>query len=64
MNSCASPKIGGIDPRVLPGQIVTVHGRRDLPGVIVQPPAHLLPPENTSGPVRIENLLVDTGLGR
>src|SRR3990172_4615112 len=31
--------IGGIDPRVLPGQIVTVHGREDLSGVVVQPPA-------------------------
>ena len=29
--------IGGIDPRVLPGQLVTVHGRENLPGVIVQP---------------------------
>ena len=31
--------IGGIDPRVLPGQLVTVHGRQDLPGVIAAPPA-------------------------
>jgi tetrahedral aminopeptidase len=54
--------IGGLDPRVLPGQIVTIHGREDLPGVIVQPPPHLLPPDNRSGPVALENLLVDTGL--
>ncbi|HNT25441.1 MAG TPA: hypothetical protein PKM21_13795, partial [Anaerolineales bacterium] len=26
--------IGGLDPRVLPHQPVTVHGRRDLPGVL------------------------------
>ena len=56
------PEVGGLDPRVLPGQIVTVHGRRDLPGLVVQPPAHLLPPDNRSGPVQIENLLVDSGL--
>ncbi len=55
-------EIGGIDPRVLPGQIVTVHGRKELPGVIAQPPSHLLPPSNRQGPVRLENLLIDTGL--
>ena len=55
-------EIGGLDPRVLPGQIVTVHGRRDLPGLVIQPPAHLLPPDNRSGAVQLENLLVDTGL--
>jgi putative aminopeptidase FrvX len=55
-------EIGGLDPRVLPGQIVTVHGREDLPGIIVQPPAHLLPSQNHSGPVPLEHLLVDTGL--
>jgi endoglucanase len=55
-------KIGGIDARVLPGQLVTVHGRQDLPGVIVQPSAALLPPENQDGPLPLERLLVDTGL--
>jgi endoglucanase len=55
-------EIGGLDPRVLPGQIVTIHSREELPGVIVQPPAHLLPPDNRSGPVELENLLVDPGL--
>lgn len=54
--------IGGIDPRVLPGQLVTVHGREDLPGVIVQPPGFLLPKDSASGPVPIKHLLVDTGL--
>ena len=55
-------EIGGLDPRVLPGQLVTVHGRQDLPGIIVQPPAHLLPGDAQSGPVPIKYLLVDTGL--
>jgi len=55
-------EIGGLDPRVLPGQVVTIHGRENLPGVIVQPPAHLLPPDNRSGPATLQNLLVDTGL--
>jgi putative aminopeptidase FrvX len=55
-------EIGGLDARVLPGQQVTVHGRRDLPGVIVQPPAHLLPSGSQEGPVPLNNLLVDVGL--
>jgi endoglucanase len=52
--------IGGLDPRVLPGQLVTVHGREDLPGVIVQPPAHLLPEDDPDA--TLEHMLVDTGL--
>lgn len=55
-------EVGGLDARVLPGQLVTVHGREDLPGVIVQPPARLLPKEAQNGPVEIKYLLVDTGL--
>jgi putative aminopeptidase FrvX len=55
-------EVGGLDHRVLPGQLVTVHGRQDLPGLVVQPPAHLLPPDNQFGPVKLGNLLVDTGL--
>jgi len=54
--------IGGVDPRVLPGQLVTVHGREDLPGVVVQPPAHLLPTFAQDETIPIEYLLVDTGL--
>ncbi len=55
-------EIGGIDSRVLPGQPVIVHGREALPGMIVMPPYWLLPPDNRSGPVQLENLLIDTGL--
>jgi tetrahedral aminopeptidase len=55
-------QIGGIDPRVLPGQLVTVHGRKDLPGVVVQPPSFLLPIEASSGPVPLANLFIDVGL--
>jgi putative aminopeptidase FrvX len=55
-------EIGGIDPRVLPGQMVTVHGREKLPGIIIQPPNHLLPQEHQSNTVPLKYLLVDTGL--
>ena len=54
--------LGGIDARILPGCAVTVHGREDLPGVVVQPPARLLPASAGDGPVALEYLLVDTGL--
>ncbi len=54
--------IGGIDVRVLPGQMVTVHGRQELPGMIVPTPARLLPFNMQSGVVPLEYLLVDVGL--
>jgi len=55
-------QIGGIDHRILPGQPVIVHGREQLPGQVVQPPAHLLPEAAGSGPVKMPYLLVDVGL--
>lgn len=55
-------QIGGLDPRVLPGQFVTVHGRHDLPGMIVMPPAELLPASVADKAVPMEHLLIDTGL--
>lgn len=55
-------EIGGVDPRLLPGQLVTVHGRRDLPGIIVQPPPRLLPPGKRDGPVQPDLLFIDVGL--
>jgi putative aminopeptidase FrvX len=54
--------VGGVDGRVLPGQIVIVHGRQDLPGVIVQPPPHLLPSNSIGKSVAHKYLLVDVGL--
>ncbi len=63
-------EIGGLDPRVLPGQMVWIHsswdeyGTSGLPGVIVQPPPHLLPDDIGSKVVPLEYLLVDTGLSQ
>jgi tetrahedral aminopeptidase len=58
--------VGGVDPRVLPGTLVNVFATgpgatRRIPGVIVQPPTHLLPPEIGLNPVPLEYLFVDTG---
>jgi putative aminopeptidase FrvX len=54
--------IGGIDARVLPGQLVTVHGRRDLPGVVALPPPFLLQKQHRDGVAPTTELLIDTGL--
>jgi endoglucanase len=54
--------LGGIDARVMPGQLVTVHGRRDLPGVVAQPPPHLLPKSGRDQVTALAELVVDTGL--
>jgi endoglucanase len=54
--------VGGIDVRVLPGHMVTVHGRQDLPGMIVPTPARLMPTRIQTGVVPLEYLLVDVGL--
>lgn len=54
--------IGGLDARVLPGQLVTVHGRTALPGVLVAPPAFLLSKGLQEGVTPLTELLVDTGL--
>lgn len=54
-------QIGGVDARVLPGQPVIVHGRKDLPGIVIQPPVQLLPAEYQEKPVPLEYLWVDIG---
>ncbi|GAB4497956.1 MAG: M42 family metallopeptidase [Anaerolineales bacterium] len=55
-------EIGGLDPRVLPGQLVTVHGRKEFPGLLVAPPDRLLPADLHGKPTPLEYLLVDVGL--
>lgn len=54
--------VGGVDPRVLPGGMVTVHGKEDLTGVIDQLPKSLLPSSASKKSVEIKYLLVDVGL--
>jgi endoglucanase len=55
-------QVGGIDVRILPGQYVTVHGKQDLPGIVVQPADQLIPTQYHDTPVPLNYLLVDTGL--
>jgi tetrahedral aminopeptidase len=60
-------QIGGVDPRILPAMPVLVHAtgggeKRALAGIVVQPPDSLLPASQKGRPVKMEYLLVDTGL--
>src|SRR5688572_30001467 len=57
-------ELGGVDPRVLPGTPVTVHASKggELYGVVVMPPANLLPEGKGSGAVALQHLFIETGL--
>ncbi len=55
-------QVGGFDPRVLFGQRVTVHGRRELPALVVSVPPHFLDPAEQEKPVPLDKLFVDVGL--
>jgi endoglucanase len=55
-------QIGGYDDRVLLGQEVVVHGRRDLPGIIGARPPHVLPAAERDKPIPYDKLLIDVGL--
>lgn len=55
-------EVGGVDPRILPGTPVVVHGKRALPGVLAMPPALALPEDKRNGPAGLRHLIVDVGL--
>lgn len=59
--------VGGVDARILPGTPVVVHATgsgkpQQLPGIVVQPPARLLPESARDEAVSLKYLLIDTGL--
>lgn len=55
-------EVGGVDPRILVSTPVRVFGRRELPGIVVQPADRLLPAAARGKPAGLEHLLIDTGL--
>ncbi len=59
---CRLTEIGGLDPRILPGQMVAIHGREPVSAVVILPPAALLPPDRKSETARLKDLWLDTGL--
>ena len=54
--------VGGVDRRLVLGQPVRVHGRRELPGVIGSRPPHLLGAAERDKLVSWDDLVVDVGL--
>ncbi|MCP4419243.1 MAG: M42 family metallopeptidase [Chloroflexi bacterium] len=54
--------VGGVDIRHLYGQLVLVHGRKNLRGVIGSLPGSMLPQEKRNKPFGYEELVVDVGL--
>ncbi len=54
--------LGGMDVNTVAGQRVVVHGRRDLHGVIGQPPPHLSRLARSNGSIEMNDLFVDLGM--
>jgi tetrahedral aminopeptidase len=54
---------GALSADVVSGQRVLIHGRRLIPGIVVQPPEHCLPSGKTGEMAPLGAFLVDTGLG-
>jgi putative aminopeptidase FrvX len=56
--------VGGFDERTLLGQEVTVHGRKEMPGIIGSRPPHVLPQEEREKTIPMDKLLIDVGMGK
>jgi putative aminopeptidase FrvX len=56
--------VGGIDPKILLAQEVTIHGKEDIFGVIGAKPPHLLDEEETKKAPEIKNLYIDAGMNK
>ncbi|MDX9991007.1 MAG: M20/M25/M40 family metallo-hydrolase [Anaerolineales bacterium] len=60
-------QVGGVDARVLPGTPVTIHATgggetEELPGIVVQPAARLLPAAMADCPIPMDHLFIESGL--
>ncbi len=53
-------QVGGYDVRILPGQLVNVHGRKTLPGVIGALPPHVT--GHGGGVTPMDELFIDVGM--
>lgn len=54
--------LGGFDPKTLTAQRVTVHGKKDIHGVMGCKPIHVMSPEERKKQVEIKDFFVDTGM--
>lgn len=55
-------QVGGVDRRQLYGQLVLIHGKEDLPGIIGALPASMLPAPRRTKPYNYQEIVVDPGL--
>ncbi len=57
-------QVGGQNPRILPGQKVTIHSSsgEDIIGIIGETPIHLIKQEDRKKPIKIEELFIDVGI--
>ncbi len=53
--------VGSIDPRILPGHAVKVHGKNRLQGVVGAKAPHLTSQKERTTPPEIENMFIDLG---
>ncbi len=54
--------IGGIDPRLLPGQEVIIWGKEKVHGIIGAKPPHLQKPEEREKAIPLDKIFVDCGM--
>lgn len=54
--------IGGVDARILPGAEVTVHGKRNVLGVIGAKPPHLQTADEAEKSISITDMAIDVGM--
>jgi putative aminopeptidase FrvX len=54
--------LNGVDPKVLLGQEVTIHGKKEVFGIIGAKPPHLLKADERKNAVKMKDLCIDTGL--
>ncbi len=59
-------QVGGQNPRILPGQKVTIHSTsgEEIVGVIGEKPIHLLKPEDRKKGIDMEELFIDIGFSK
>jgi len=57
-------QVGGQNPRILPGQKVTIHSTsgEEILGIIGESPIHLIKPDDRKKPIKMEELFIDVGL--
>ncbi len=56
--------VGGVDQRILLAQEVTIHGKKDLIGIIATKPPHLQAKDEKKKAVKMEDMVIDAGLSK